>query len=244
MQAGNGFDAAEVPAPIGLGARIVGILASPRVTFERVIADPRWIGVLALGVGAVAVLSSTLMSTEFAQRAILDQQIASMEASGQPASDEAYERMEEFGRYTPYFTFASVLLTIPITCLTLAGLLQVVGYGLLGAGTNFVQTFAVVAHAGVVFVAQQLFVVPLNYAREAITSPSTLAAFAPMLDEDAFAYKLLSSVDLFYVWWVMILSIGLAVLWKRRTAPIATALYATYAGIVLIIAVARTNLGF
>lgn len=229
---------------IGLGARVVGILTSPRITFERVIDDPRWIGVLVLGVGAVAVVSSAFMSTEFAQRAILDEQIASMEASGQPASDEAYERMQDFVRYTPYLTFASVLLTVPIVCLILAGLLQVVGYGLLGAGTNFAGTFAVVAHAGVVFVAQQIFVVPLNYARQAVTSPSTLAAFAPTLDEDAFAYKLLSSVDLFYVWWVMILSIGLAVLWKRRTAPIATALYATYAAIVLIIAVARTNLGF
>ena len=244
MQAGNGFDAAEAPAPIGLGARVVGILGSPRITFERVVDDPRWIGVLVLGIGAVAILSSALMSTEVAQRAILDEQIASLEASGQPASDEVYERMQEFVRYTPYLTFASVLLTVPIVCLILAGLLQVVGSGLLGAGTNFARTFAVVAHAGVVFVAQQIFVVPLNYAREAITSPSTLAAFAPALDEDAFAYKLLSSIDLFHVWWVMILSIGLAVLWKRRTAPIATALYATYAGIALIIAVARTNLGF
>ena len=126
----------------------------------------------------------------------------------------------------------------------LAGLLHGVGHGLLGAGASFRQVFAVVAHAGPVFVVAQLFTIPLNYARESITSPSTLAAFAPLLDDEAFAYKLLSTIDLFHVWWVMILSIGIAVAWKRRTAPIAATLYGIYAGIVLIIAVLRTNIGF
>lgn len=42
----------------------------------------------------------------------------------------------------------------------------------------------------------------------------------------------------------MILSIGLAVAWKRRTAPIAVTLYGIFAGIVLLTAVLRTNLGF
>lgn len=94
------------------------------------------------------------------------------------------------------------------------------------------------------FLVQQLFAAPLNYVREAITSPTTLAAFTPMLEEDAFAYKLLSAIDLVNVWWIMLLSIGLAVAWKRRTAPIATTLFGIYAGIALVLAVLRTSLGF
>ena len=65
-----------------------------------------------------------------------------------------------------------------------------------------------------------------------------------MLGDDTFVYKLLGAVDLFHVWWVMILAIGLAVLWKRSTGPIATILYGIHAGIALIIAVLRTNIGF
>ena len=37
-----------------MGTRVFGILASPRETFQRVMADPRWIGILALSVGGVA----------------------------------------------------------------------------------------------------------------------------------------------------------------------------------------------
>ena len=244
MQTSHGVTDGSAGERLGPGARVFGILTSPRATFERVVADPRWLGILAFAVGVIALTSAALTSTDFARRAILDQQIASMESSGQPVSDDVYERMEEFGQYAPYFTFASVLLTIPIGCVILAGMLYGVGYGILGAQATFRQVLAVIAHAGVIFVAQQFFVAPLNYARESITSPATLAAFAPRLDDETFAYKLLSTIDLFYVWWVMILAIGLGVLWKRRTAPIAATLYATCAGVVLIIAVLRTNLGF
>ena len=152
--------------------------------------------------------------------------------------------MEQSGESAAYTTFGFLLAGVPIFCLILAGMLHGVGYGLLGAGASFGQVFSIVAHAGLVFLAQQLLAVPLNYAREAITSPTTLAAFTPMLDEDAFAYKLLSTIDLVNVWWIMLLSIGLAVAWKRRTAPIATTLFGIYAGIALVIAVLRTNLGF
>lgn len=244
MQDSNGTTDESRTERIGLGARAIGILTSPRETFERVMADPRWIGILALSVGGVAVLSGTLMSTDFAQRALIEQQIASMEAFGVTVTDEVYAEMEQGGRFAAYSTVGFTLIGVPVVCVILAGMLYGAGYGLLGARASFRQVFAVVAHAGVVFLLQQLFVVPLNYAREAITVPTTLAAFAPMLDEGTFVLNLLSAVDLFHVGWIMILSIGLAVAWQRRTAPIATTLYGIHAGIALIIAVARTNLGF
>lgn len=244
MQGSGGVTDGAPVERIGLGARVIGILTSPRETFERVMADPRWVGVLALSVGSVAVLSGALMSTDFAQRALIEQQVSSMEAFGVTVTDDVYAEMEQGGRFAAYSTFGFTLIGVPVFCVILAGLLHGVGYGLLGAGTRFVQTFAVVAHAGVVFLVQQLFVVPLNHARESIEPPTTLGAFAPLLDEGTFVFNLLSAIDLFHVWWVMILSIGLAVAWKRRTFPVATTLYGIHAGIALIIAVARTNLGF
>ena len=243
MQTSNGVN--DPPADrLGLAARAVGILTSPRATSERVAADPRWLGILALGVCTAGLLSAGLMSTEFAQREILDQQARSMEAFGVAMTDEVYEQLAERVQYTAYTTFGSTLIAIPIGLAILAGLLYGAGYGLLGARASFRQVFAVVAHAGVVFAVQALFVTPLNYARESILPPTTLAAFAPMLDDDSFIFKLLNSIDFFHVWWVMVLSIGLAVVWQRRTAPIATSLYVVYGGFVVAAAVLRATLGF
>jgi hypothetical protein len=69
-----------------------------------------------------------------------------------------------------------------------------------------------------------LFTVPFFYARGTMTSVTTLAALAPGLPEDAFLTRLLGSLDLFLFWQLFVLSIGLGVLYKRRTQPIATAL--------------------
>lgn len=243
MQTGNGAEPAERER-IGLGARVVGVLTSPRETFERVMDDPRWVGILALSVGCTAVLSAALLTADFAQRALLDQQVTTMVSFGSPVPDDVRAELRQGVEFAAYAAFGSILVGAPIFTLILAGLLYGAGYGLLGAEAGFGRIFSVVAHTGVVSAAQQFFVVPLNYARESIEPPTTLAAFAPMLDEETFAYKLLASVDLFNVWWIMILSIGLAVAWKRRTAPVAVTLYGIFAGIVLLTAVLRTNLGF
>lgn len=232
------------PAPAGLAARAVGVLTSPRATFEGIAAHPRWIGILVLTTVTVAAMATILVSGEFAQREMLAQQIGAMENFGATVTDEMYAGMEDGLESAPYFSFASVLVTSPLITLILAALFHGVGYGLLGSGTSFAQAFSVVAHSGMVSVLQQLFVVPLNYARESIASPTTLGAFAPTLDDDTFAYRLLSSIDLFHIWWVMILAIGMAVLWKRRTAPIAATLYCIHGGIVLAVAVVRTTFGF
>jgi hypothetical protein len=220
------------------------MIASPRATFEHVVAEPRWIGILAVSVVIVAVTSAALVSSEFAQRELFEQQRTSMEAFGMTVTAEMEDQLAQQLEIAPYMTLGSTLVGIPIVCLILAGILHGVGSGFLGAQAGFSQMLAVVAHAGAIFVAQQFFVIPLNFARGSIRPPTTLAAFAPMLDDDSFAYKLLSGVDLFYVWWLLVLSIGLAVLWRRETRPIAATLTVVYAGIALVFAVVRTTFGF
>jgi hypothetical protein len=57
-----------------------------------------------------------------------------------------------------------------------------------------------------------------------------------MLDESSFLAKLLGTIDLFLIWWVVVLSIGLAVLFKRKTGPVAAGLFIVYGVIAVIVA--------
>ena len=141
-----------------------------------------------MSVVIVAVLSAALVGTDFAQRELIEQQQASMEAFGFDATPEMEEQFAQQLAIAPYMTLGSTLVGIPIVCLILAGVLYGVGSGFLGAQATFRQMLAVVSHAGVIFALQQLFVVPLNYARESIQPPTTLAAFTPMLDDETFVY--------------------------------------------------------
>ena len=110
----------------------------------------------------------------------------------------------------------------------------------LGCDATFKQVFAVVAHSGVVLAVLSLFTAPLAYARESLSSATNLAVFLPFLDESSFAARLLGSIDLIYIWWMLSLAIGLGVLYRKRTGPIATTMLAVYAAIGVIIAAIKT----
>jgi hypothetical protein len=50
-------------------------------------------------------------------------------------------------------------------------------------------------------------------------------------------------IDLFVVWWLFVLAIGLGVLYKRRTQPIAFGLFCVYAVIALVAAAVMSRFG-
>src|SRR5437899_1869844 len=77
---------------------------------------------------------------------------------------------------------------------------------------------------------------PSASARETLPGVTNLMVFFPVLDEHSFAANFLGTIDLVYVWWIASVAIGLGVLYRRRTGPIATTLLVTYAAIALVIA--------
>jgi hypothetical protein len=230
------------PRPRGTLARIAGILVSPRATFAEVVAHPRWLGVLAVVTVVTAVCTGALLMTETGQQASLDQQVSTMESFGMTVTDEMYAQLEQRVRFGAYFAAGSILVVGPLMTLVMAGLLFGV-FSVMGGEATFKALFAVVVHAGAVMTVQQLFVSPLNYLRGSVSSPTNLGVFLPMLDESGFVARFLGVVDLFYIWWLVVLAIGLSVLYRRRTGPIATSLLAVYAAIALTIATVVSILG-
>ncbi|MEW5984447.1 MAG: YIP1 family protein [Acidobacteriota bacterium] len=235
---------AATPAPQGksLPARVWGILTSPRETFADVVARPRWFGMMALVILVAVVCTGGFLYTDVGKQAWLDQAVRSMESSGTQVSDEAYARVESVAKFAPYLAVGGILIFQPLVTLALAGVLFAVFNAALGGDSSFKQTFAVVVHTGAISVVQQLFVAPLNYVRESMSSATNLAVFLPMLDETSFVAKFLGTVDLFIVWWVFLLAIGLSVLYRRKTGPIATGLFVVY-GIIAIIFAAVSSGG-
>jgi len=125
---------------------------------------------------------------------------------------------------------------IPVMMLVLSGILFAVFNGFLGGGATFKQLFSVAVHAGAVSIIQQLFVFPLNYARESMSSATNLAVFLPMLDETSFLARMLGMIDLFIVWWVIVLAIGLSVLYRRKLTSIVMSFFIVYGVIAVAVA--------
>ncbi len=220
-------------------SRIVGVWFSPRATYADVAARPRWLGVLLIvalltGGGAFA-----FMSTDVGKQAWLDAAVRQQEAFGRTVTDAQYDRLQQIAPYARYFGAVTVLV-LPIICVMAAAVLLGVFTALLGGDATFKQVFGIVAHSTALLPIAQVIGLPIAYARESLSSATNLAIFFPFLDDNSFAARFLGTVDLVYVWWVVSLAIGLGVLYKRRTAPIATSLLVVYAVIALIVAAIRT----
>ena len=76
-----------------------------------------------------------------------------------------------------------------------------------------------------------------------MASATNLGVLLPMLPEGSFVARLAGMLDIFLLWWVFVLAVGLAVLYRRRTQPIALSLYGVYFAIALIAAAVMSHFG-
>jgi len=197
---------------------------------------------MAVTIVVIAACTFAFLSTDVGQQALLDQQTRTLESFGIKLSDAQYAAMESRLQTTPYTTAAAQVVILPIATLIVAAIGFAIFTAFLGGDAVFRQVFAVVAHSGVVLALQNVFSMPLDYVRETFSSPTSLAVFAPFLDEASFLGRMLGAIDLFIVWWAVTLAIGLAVVYKRRTGPIAVAILLLYAGIAVVLAAIRSAL--
>jgi hypothetical protein len=229
----------DKPAP-GLLARVVGVVMSPRETYAAVAARPRSFGAIVIVLAIVVIAQGIFLSTEVGQQAALDQNVRAMEAFGIQIPDEAYQRMEEGMRMAPVTGGVSAMVFWPLLMAIVAGLFTAVFTMLMGGNATFKHVFAIVAHSCVVIALQQAFSMPLSYARGEFAG-ANLGIFVPMLEETSFPARFLGAIDLFFIWWMVNVSIGLAVLYKRQTGGIATTLLGIYAAIALAVAFWRSG---
>ena len=229
------------PARMSLIARAIGIITSPRATYASVVAHPKWFGMLALTAVGLGLLIGGFLLTKVGQEAWLDAALNSP-FSGQ-VNDQQIQAMERMAPYVGYITIAYMLVLFPIIMAVVSGILYAIFNAAMGGNATFKQVFTVVIHTGPIGLLSQLFTVPLNYFRGTMTSATTLSVLLPMLPEESFLSRFLGMIDLFLVWQVIVLSIGLAVLYRRRTQPIATALLVVYAIIAVIVALVRRGAG-
>jgi len=221
--------ASAVPPEKNLIERFLGVVFAPRETFVAVAARPKWLGMLVITTVLTAAIVGGFMATPVGQQAYLDQASKPNPLTGATPTEQQMKIIETFGRYMPYVYGGGVLLVSPIVTLAMAGIALLVFGVFMGGSATFKQVFAVVTHAGVIGVVGQLIVMPVNYFRETLESPMNLAVFLPMLDSGGFLAKLAGSMELFRVWWIVALSIGIGVVYKRKTQSVAIPLFAIFA---------------
>jgi len=222
---------------LSVSARVLGILGRPRPTLQEVVSHPRWASLLVALTLATAAAGAAVSATEIGQLALVDQWERTALAFGQPVDDSRYTELQAWSRQGPVVAAGNALLAGPGVALVVS--LLVFAWARRSPTSRTVsyrQVLAVVVHAGVILAVGRLVAAPLVYARETTASATTLGNWFPSLDEASPIARFLGSIDLFTIWWAVVLGIGIAVLSGARARTCAAWIVTVYVGIALIAA--------
>lgn len=231
-----------------LARRMYGVIRRPRATFHTIVQAPSWAPVLAATTVVTFLCGFAFLRTEVGQQALVDQWERTTTAFGQPVDDEAYERMQQRasnGAFDATYAAATALGSGPALVFAVSGLLFLLlrRRGASGSQPTFVQVLAVVSCASVILALRQVVATPIDYLRESIASPTTLVQLFSMLNEASPLARFLGIIDLFVIWWIVVLAIGVAVLYKRSTRSLALVFTGAYVVLALLAALAMAISG-
>lgn len=226
-----------------LSARVFGVLRTPRATLTAVAAAPRWAGVLMVTFLISAVSGAVLLQTEVGRVALVDQWERTASAFGQNVDDRQYAALEDASSNGPAYAAISSLVSGPLLTFGLAALLLSVFNGALGGAATYPQLLAIAAHAGVILALRQLIAAPVNYVRETLASPVTMTLFFSMFDEASPLARFFGIIDLFVIWWLAVLAIGLSVLYRRPARRLLLGLVGAYVALALLLVIAMAVTG-
>lgn len=233
-------------------------------------AAPAWAPVLIATTVITFMCSAGFLRTEIGRQALVDQWERTALAFGQTVDDAQYARMEDraaSGSLGLGYAAVTALANGPALVFVLAALLCFVlnrttgdsrgadpspldpARGALsvsrraGPRVSYTQVLAVVAYAGVILALRHVIATPIDYVRETIASPATLVQFFTMLNESSPVARFLGVIDLFVVWWIVVLAIGMSVVYQRSTRRLALVFAGTYVVVALLAALAMAVSG-
>jgi len=200
--------AASKPEDLSLMSRIINLFTNPSATFKAVQIRPSWL------VPALIVLVLSIGSTYFLKPVILAEQhrqmVNRMEDRGmsQEQIDLAIEQGNKFMKYTFYpFAIAGIIGVLLVT----AAIWLFVSRTILGGTARYAHLLEVTAYTSLISVVGALIKLPIMLQKESINVHFSLATFMADSAKDTFLYKVLVNTDLFNIWSVALLCIGIAV---------------------------------
>jgi hypothetical protein len=195
-----------------------------------------------MAVTVLLVIASSFLlisATEVGRQAALDQAVTRLEAFGVAVDDARYATLE---RLAPSFGWMAAALTLtagPVALFAVSGGIFALVRGRTAGDPAFRLILSMVAHTGVILALHRLVGVATLFLTESMSTPN-LSMLLPMLEESSFPARFLGSIDVFILWWAIVLGIGIGTIYRRpsrRLVVTCCTLYAAVAGVLATIVV-------
>jgi hypothetical protein len=207
--------------PASLISRIIGVITSPRATFEGVVRNPKPAGILFVAALVMGLAVAGPQFTAAGREMVMNAQIESLSRNG-PPPPEAIQRIEMIAPFLPYITMVSSIIFVPIICLILGAVYWAIFNTVMGGTATFKQVLAIVTHSQVIRALAVLAGIPfmLSHPTMKFGGPFNLSALAPMVDETSRLAKFLGNISVFDLWAAFVTATGLSVLYRKSIGSI------------------------
>ena len=212
--------AAEPRAAISPLGRVVGVLFSPKATFEDIVRKPSWLLPVVIAT-ILGIASTVVLNQRINWRDYILQQIDKSPRAAQLSTEQKQQQAEVSAKVTVYVVYIAGVVGSALFAV-IVGAVMMLAYNLLaGAGATFSQSLAIAAHALLVeIVSTPIFLLVLLLRPAGTIDPdnpvaTNLAAFLP--EESAkWLVALCKSIDIFTIWMLVLVAIGFAAVNPRK----------------------------
>jgi Yip1 domain len=212
--------APEAQAAISPIGRVFGVLFSPGKTFEDIVRKPSWVVPIIIST-LLSILAVVVLNQKMNWRDYISQQMEKNPRAANLSAEQKQQQAEMGTKITVAIVYVAGVIA-PVCFALLVGLVMMGAYNLLaGAGARFGQSFAILAHVGMVgIVSTPIFLLVMFLKPPGTIDPenplaTNLGALLP--DESAkWLVALCKSVDIFSLWMLVLIAIGFAAVNPRK----------------------------
>ena len=223
---------ADTPAQ-SFPERLLGIFISPAETLADVARKPGFLApLIAVVIAAIAVTETMLW--KIGMERIVRMSIEQSSRTSSMSPDQMDQAVRQGARIGAIFAHIGGIVVPPIALLIIAGLGLLIVNLIFGAQTKFKKVFSLICYANLVSllgslmaVAVILFGDPDHFNPESPV-PSNVGFFLNPREVSKPLYSLASSADIFSIWLLILMAVGLAEGTGRKVKPLS--IFLAYAG--------------
>lgn len=182
------------------------IFHSPKEVFEKVDEKPNWLLPFLTVIFVSLIVTAVLLPTVLEPAAVEGVQ------SKYGNSEEVLERAMKWVSGPRFYamTLAAVLISTPIQMLAQAGILSLFLL-LLHGEVKFQKLLAVTSYSALISVLGAIVKGGISLGTKSTEVYTNLSLFLPFVEKDTFLYRLLTRVDFFTIWSLVVFGLGLSI---------------------------------
>ncbi len=206
----------DEPKPQGLGevSRLTGVFFEPAKTFADVAERPGFWAPLILII-VVSLVYMVLFGQHVGWERMIRHQVETSSRSAQQTPEQREAGIQMGMKIAPVMTYVGILVGVPVVWLIWAAILLGIVKGMMSAQVRLKQMFAIIAYSSVPGVIMALLAIAVMFMKPPddfnLQNPLVFnpGAFMDPLTSSKFLYSLASSLDLFRLWTLVLIAIGL-----------------------------------